>query len=153
MFWILYLMFWSDLRRAHFTVSWTASPDPTVEGYRVHWWAADLPSPQLVTIEDVGLRNFAALQKRHTHVTVTAYAAGGIESLPSRTVSWPGFQWMWWTPPWPWVLQESDDLVVWRDSPVLLAVMGVFGGIDCYAPGKKFYRLRADYAVTPIDLQ
>ena len=135
-------MFWKALSGANFTVTWAASPDPTVIEYVVESWPAVEGWVGPPRREEVERRTFVALQRVPTHVRIYAVASGGFESLPSRTVSYPCFRWMWWTPPWPWVVQSSDDLVSWKDSGQWLWTNGVVGGFDCFADGKKFYRLR-----------
>jgi hypothetical protein len=149
--WILYLMFYVAFSQENFSVTWRADLGAGVEGYYVY-------VERLGRVEKIKVygakTTFVALQRSlgPVQIFVTAYSGGGtIESLPSRVVEWPFISWVWWTPLLPWKLQESSDLLTWRDSPVVLFYFGPFGGINTGRLGvAKFFRLKLNISETPL---
>lgn len=77
------------------TISWDASPDPAVLGYRVHVSRAPgvIVGGTANTVIAAGTATSVRLPEvpvgEVRYAVVTAYAAAAIESLPSAEVVWP----------------------------------------------------------------
>jgi len=142
------ILFWffrsvADFKSANFSITWDKSPDPTVIGYNVYeiiWGDTFLPSAKKYDAGKAPWMGIPRVRKGQGYYHVTAYAAASIESLPSRTVYYPSFDWVFWYPPFTTKLEVTKDLETWKETNV-----GIFSFpflfVEVPAQGKEFYRL------------
>ena len=111
------------------TLAWQPSPDPTVVGYNVYWELANGAYPQKVSVSSQTATVSNLVEAMTYSFFVTAYTSSGMESAPTAPIVYtvPGsFLQLGRSAQnnlvlsssgaaaFPWALQESSDLKVWR---------------------------------------